>query len=129
MFTTLNSIGSRTSDRSLESVRDNGIVRLQYEAQMNAEDANNQSWKSIISSCGRTFQGIRRSVFDLSKIDYKIWQCHLERIVDYLLPGEGVWLWLQGNQGEFFDSRDDEDSRDEGPELLSLTKEIFKSSS
>ena len=45
------------------------------------------------------------------------YQCHLERISDFLLPGEGVW-WRRDLRGvEFFDGQDEVDYRPEGPFL------------
>lgn len=46
------------------------------------------------------------------------YQAHLERISDYILPGEGVW-WKSDAEGgvEFFDSDKEPDFREEGPKL------------
>ena len=45
---------------------------------------------------------------------YRVWQCHLERISDFLLVGEGRWWHREGNFVVFHDGENDPDSLDDG---------------
>lgn len=63
------------------------------------------------------------------------YQAHLERISDFLLPGENVWWSKTDNGVEFKDSNSEEDYHAEGPSLhhfrssnLQLEKKMLKES-
>ena len=54
------------------------------------------------------------------------WQAHLERISDFLLPGEGVW-WSQDDEFvEFFDACGEAEFREEGPPLHHFRSSTLK---
>ena len=56
----------------------------------------------------------------------KSWQCHLQRIAHYLLPGKGVW-WEDTHNGYwFFDGSDDPISHPEGPVLRHFRSTTLK---
>ena len=55
--------------------------------------------------------------FEIIKIFRKEWQLHLRRISDFLLCGEGIW-WSKNEGGiTLYDSKDEAESRQEGPPL------------
>ena len=59
----------------------------------------------------------------------EMYQAHLERISDYLLPGEGVW-WHRDEEScsiVFHDSVDEDDWRDEGPAMCHFRSSSLKS--
>lgn len=62
----------------------------------------------------------QNSSFNLDEIPKPLFQIHLERIADYLVPGEGVWWHYnsQINNVIFHDSSSSKEVYNEGPELL-----------
>jgi len=44
--------------------------------------------------------------------------CHLRRVADFLLPGEGVWFQSGTDEIVFFDGPDDVGDRRAGPALM-----------
>ena len=54
----------------------------------------------------------------MESINDDIWAAHLERISDYLLPGEGVWWKKEKSTIELFDSDDESIEHPEGPSMM-----------
>ena len=66
------------------------------------------------------FTGRKNSTFDLYTIDLRLFQLHLERIANYLCPGEGIW-WhhkTETNEIVFHDGDEYPEQFPHGPELL-----------
>ena len=49
----------------------------------------------------------------------ELFQAHLERIADFVLPGAGVWWHVENNTIIFHDGDTNPDFREEGPSLMS----------
>ena len=54
-----------------------------------------------------TFSGIKNSRFCLTDVDLAAWNAHLEKIADFLLPGELVWWHTEGDDVVLHDGDDE----------------------
>ena len=124
----LKSITTRTSSNHPGHVIGNLI--LLYQAESKIKENVTSSYKNDIEKkyeCLKDIALYTKNTF-ISKTFIKknpgIWQCHLERISDYLYCGEGVW-WKDDPYGiEFFDGNQNPDFQP-----LGLTLKHFRSSS
>ena len=65
--------------------------------------------------------------YDFIRGNQRVWQAHLERISDFLLPGERIW-WSQDEQGvTFHDGPHQPNSHEEGPETHHFRSSTLKS--
>jgi len=75
---------------------------------------NQTSLISNLSSGLRT----RRSTFRGETLKKAAFACHLRRVADFLLPGEGVWFESGPDEMIFFGVPDDVGDRRAGPALM-----------
>ena len=100
MFSFLNAV-SLLSGRNLESVRDNSIVRLQYEQKTATRTTPMQSlWTSQVSKFSTVAEPVGNTTLAPSMCTGRAFQAHLENISDYMYLGEGLSLSL-GNEQNF----------------------------
>lgn len=98
------------------------LVRNQAETKQREKDQGGSAWSQQNSSVSQLSSILPKFSNSVIPNGFQIkypgeYQCHLERISDFLLPGEGVW-WRRDLRGiEFFDSEDEPRSRPEGPFL------------
>ena len=127
-FSSINGISLTTSDRKVEHIRDNSIIRLQAEKNRAEREGQKSTWKSDISRLDKEFGPVTRSEFNIKEIEHTTWQAFLERIADYLLCGEGNWWRRDGSIVEFYDGHRDVEVRPEGPKLMDFMNFNFQSS-
>ena len=132
LFSQAKNISLNTSDRKLNHVRDNSIVRLQAEAQVKEATSQvvNTDWQSKISKFDKAVGPIENTRIYPGLCTKRELQAHLERISDYLLPGEGVWWYECPETGDYIyrDGDGEPEFHDEGPVLKSFESESLKSS-
>ena len=97
----INRYAKNTSNRSLESVRDNGIIRIQCEPKIRNERNPLSRWILDIYKFSSASEPIENMVIDPDFCDNRDYQAHLERISDFLLVGEGVWWHREEDTGDF----------------------------
>ena len=122
-FSTINSIAKGTTSRRPGEIITPTLVRIQAESKQKEKMQNaGSSWSqqnSKISQLSAILPKFPNSLIPngfLTNYPAEC-QCHLERISDFLLPGEGVW-WRPDLCGiEFFDSEEEPNTRPEGPFL------------
>ena len=119
-FADINSISRRTSNGKPGHIIPNSVLRLQ------AEKAFKQHReKPLIAQQSRISKFAckipkRPNTEIFGKIlDSTLYQAHLERIADFLLPGEGVWWHLDQDSKSvvFHDAEGEPDYHPEGPSL------------
>ena len=77
------------------------------------------SQHSLISQYASTMPLPSNTTFDEGMLKHSDYQAHLERIPDFLAPGEGIW-WHYDNENEvvvFHDGEEEPEKRPEGPDL------------
>ena len=107
-----------TSNKHPQLVIDNAIVRVQAEASRTQSTIKREEGE--VTRLATTLSKHTNSIFSREWIDRNSmqFQCHLERISDYLLPCPGVWWRFPANQQiEFLDGPDEEASRAVGPQI------------
>ena len=128
MFSFMNA-ASLLSGRGLESVRDNSIVRLQYEEKVSEKTKPMaKAWNSKISKFSAAQSSVGNTTFKKWMCKGRIFQAHLENLGDYLYRGEGVW-WHRDEDDNvvFHDGENEVDERSEGPEMMTFTTCSFES--
>ena len=132
LFSKAKNISNSTSSRKLDHVRDNSIVRLQCEAKVHEQTSPtiNTEWRSKISKFDKAVGPTKNTRIHEGMCSPRVYQAHLERISDYLLPGEGVWWHEDDDTGDiiFHDGDGEPETRSEGPQLKSFEDESFKTS-
>ncbi|XP_057310151.1 uncharacterized protein LOC130648136 [Hydractinia symbiolongicarpus] len=119
LFSKINQISLGTSSRTLESIRDNSIVRIQEEQKFNMKNARRKT-SSSTSKISMFYKSIvdggKRSSFDIN-LPTRKYQAHLERLADFLVCGAGVWWHMDEDKKRviFHDGEEDDNVRDEGP--------------
>ena len=119
-FNQLNSISQQTSNRHPQHVIDNAIIRIQAEKGVNGlmRDVT-RAQESEVSKLASTWQHPGNTTFTSAYIDSHslLFQAHLERICEFLLPGHGVWWKYTATGIEFLDGPGEENKHYEGPSL------------
>ena len=113
-FSGLKGISSTTSSREANHIIENGILRCQMEMK---ERKPFQALESKISKRAKGCLQYPDTVFDTKIQRSHHFKAHLEKIADFLLPGQGVWWDWKGKDLVFFDGRDSPSWREEGPWL------------
>ena len=124
-FSTVNSIANTTSCRRHDEIISPTLIRLQVEQRRKSLDAGSAYQSSFskqnseISKISATLDPPTNTIiphFLLLNYPHE-YQAHLERIGDFLLPGENIW-WSRDLRGvEFHDGHSEPDHRQEGPTL------------
>jgi len=101
---TLKSITNTTSSYRPGHIISNIFIRLQAEKQLGRSEYSTEKKQSAVSRLAHSLQLQRNTRIPktLIKKDSSKWQAHLERISDFLLPGEGVWWSQDDDFVEFF---------------------------
>ena len=121
MFNTITNITKTTSSQHVNHIIGNIILRVQAEQKFKAyQGSTNAKQQTSVTKLVQTIPNIGNSIFPQHLIAKYLpaWQAHLERISDYLLPGEGIW-WKRKMDGsiEFFDGETSPFSNSQGPLL------------
>lgn len=129
LFSSLNSIARETSSRKPTHILTNSLVRLQAEQRLNENEKSPlQIQDSEVHKVASNLSNFGNSVINLNvvtKFPHEL-QSHLERIADFLVPGEGVW-WHKTPFGiEFHDGEDEVEWKDSGPSLHHFRSSTFK---
>ena len=119
-FNQINTISQQTSNRHPQYVIDNAVIRIQAEKGVNGlmRDVT-KTQQSDVSKLASTWQHPGNTTFTSTYIDSHslLFQAHLERICDFLLPGHGIW-WKHTATGiEFLDGPGEKNGHPEGPSL------------
>ena len=122
-FGAINSISKRTSDRKAPHIISNSILRLQ--AQKQQRKPNIREEESIVSKAAHLLPEEENTVFDSTWIRRPDFVYHLQRIPDYVKPGENVWWHLEGTSIVFKDGHNEADSQDPGPKLMNFYDYTF----
>jgi len=122
VFNAIKGITNTTSNYRPSHVISNIFLRLQAEEELGCQKDCIGKQNNLISKSAASMQFPNTIIPSYILEDKKYsswWQAHLERISDFLLPGEGVW-WKyvpEFNEVEFFDAASEPCSREEGPLL------------
>ena len=130
LFADINAISKSTSSGRPNHIIPNSILRLQAEKHFKdlREDCT-EAQESQISHFAHQLPKAANTSFFGDLFQSEMYQAHLERISDYLLPGEGVW-WHRDEEScsiVFHDSVDEDDWRDEGPAMCHFRSSSLKS--
>ncbi|CAH3158951.1 unnamed protein product, partial [Pocillopora meandrina] len=92
-FNTVKSITNNTSCYRPGHIISNIFIRLQAEKKLGRSENCVEKQESQVSRLAHSLplQSNTRTPKELIKKHSRSWQAHLERISDFLLPGEGVW--------------------------------------
>ena len=132
IFNAIKGITNTTSSYKPSHVITNLFLRLQAEEELGSQDTTTQKQQNNITKLAASLPKFPNTkvpscILDEHKYS-RWWQAHLERISDFLLPGEGVW-WVYhetSGQVEFFDSEAEQETRNEGPSLHHFRSTSFK---
>ena len=118
-FNSINSISRTTSNGQPEHIIPNSILRLQAENSMKTEPLPLATQQSVISKYAANLPDFSNTFIPEDMLESEIYQAHLERISDFLLPGENVWWHTDEESREvvFHDSRGEPDWHPDGPPL------------
>ncbi|VDI29311.1 Hypothetical predicted protein [Mytilus galloprovincialis] len=84
--------------------------------------------ESIIQKLAKQIQAKPRTLIPSTILNKRpiLLQSHLERISDYILPGEGVWWHMEDGNMIFHDGPDDEPFHNEGPDMHHFRSSSYK---
>ena len=88
-------------ESGMESIGDNGIVRIQCEQRIQNERNPMTHWISDISKFSTACAPVSNTVIYSGFCDSRDYHAHLERISDFLLVGEGVGWHRDTDTGDF----------------------------
>ncbi|CAG2184714.1 unnamed protein product [Mytilus edulis] len=125
-FGDLRRISENTSNRQPKTVCDNAVLRFTCQQSSKQESIYNQ--ESIIQKLAKQIQAKPRTLIPSTILNKRpiLIQSHLERISDYILPGEGVWWHMEDGNMIFHDGPDDEPFRNEGPDMHHFRSSSYK---
>ena len=91
MFSDINAISKSTSNGRPSHIIKNSILRLQAEELKDLRQDSTEVQQSLISQFARKLPKLPNITIFGELLQSETYQAHLERISDFLLPGEGVW--------------------------------------
>ena len=107
-FGDMRRISEATSNRHPESLVDNAVIRFNAQQQSDLTEDSFTKQDSAIVQQARLLPATTNTVIPKEWLQKRasVVQAHLERIADFILPGENVWWRVQPNSGdlEFMDS-------------------------
>ena len=119
-FNSIKSITRETSSQHPSHIIGNIIIRLQaehaFKEQFSTSRADQDSCVKKLAKSLPDFPDTLFQPFVLQKYK-KQWQAHLEKISDFLLPGEGIWWEHDGENVIFHDSKQHQKTSPHGPVL------------
>ena len=121
-FGDLRSISKSTSNRQPEYTLQNAVLRFNAQQESHSIADSLQKQESVISQQAKFLDkktDTRFHITDIIKNPY-LYQCHLQRISDFLLCGKGVWWSLTGSAVVFHDATGRSSSHISGPPLHQL---------
>ena len=118
-FNTVKSITNTTSCYRPAHIISNIFIRLKAEEKLGRSMNCVEKQQSQVSRLAHSLPSQRNTKIPKAIIKKysSSWQAHLERISDFLLPGEGVWWTQDENFVEFLDACGEAEFRGEGPTL------------
>ena len=118
-FSTIKEITKRTSNGHANHVIPDSLLRIQAENMTSEKSKPVVIQHSLIGKYAETLPPSQNSVFSEDEINCFSYQAHLERIADFLMPGEGVWWHFDKDMRciIFHDGADQQSSRLQGPPL------------
>lgn len=118
-FNALTNISRQTSSRRPGEIVGNSIIRYQAECKLNDKGATVRRQQSRVSEASRSLPEFPNTTFskDFMQHHRSDYQAHLQRLGDFLLPGEGVWWTMTESGVEFRDSDREADRHISGPLL------------
>ena len=118
-FGTLRSISLSTTNRRAENVVDNAILRFNAQQKDGMKEDSFQRQDTSIRHQAKLLPPRPNSSFTKQQIAYRpyLFQCHMQRVADFMEPGEGVWWKSHQNRVEFLDGPDEAEFKDAGPQL------------
>ena len=128
-FNTIKEITKRTSNGHANHIIPNSLLRIQAENMTKEKPMPVISKHSIIGKYAETLPPPDNTSFAHSEINSNEYQAHLERISDFLLPGEGIW-WHYDDEIMsivFHDGKDEPNDRIQGPKLHHFRSSTFAS--
>lgn len=120
-FGDIRSISKNTSNRQPEYVVDNAVMRFNAQQESHSVIESIQKQESVISQQAKFLDKKTNTtikITDIIKNPYQF-QCHLQRIPDFLLCGKGVWWSLSASSVIFHDTVD-QDLNSNNPPLHNL---------
>ena len=118
-FSTIKEITKRTSNGHANHIIPNSLLRIQAENMTSQKSKPVVIQHSLIGKYAETLPPSQNSVFSEDEINCFSYQAHLERIADFLMPGEGVWWHFDKDMRciIFHDGAGQQSSRLQGPPL------------
>ncbi|CAC5371002.1 unnamed protein product [Mytilus coruscus] len=125
-FGDLRRISENTSNRQPKTVCDNAVLR--FTCQQSSKQDSIYIQESIIQRIAKQTQAKPRTLIPSTILNKRpmLIQSHLERISDFILPGEGVWWHTEDGNMIFYDGPDDEPFHNEGPEMHHFRSSSYK---
>ncbi|VDI59775.1 Hypothetical predicted protein [Mytilus galloprovincialis] len=125
-FGDLRRISENTSNRQPKTVCDNAVLR--FTCQQSSKQDSIYIQESIIQKLAKQIQAKPRTLIPSTILNKRpiLIQSHLERISDYIFPGEGVWWHMEDGNMIFHDGPDDEPFRNEGPDMHHFRSSSYK---
>lgn len=119
-FERIEDITRKTWSKHPEDLVSNAFLHVQAEDEMGQERSAMQVQEKEISKLAKQLPTATNTVIKqhILQKNSRLWQSHLQRIPDYLIPGVGYWWkWTVDGSVEFHDGPDQDESRPCGPHL------------
>ena len=128
-FNTIKEITKRTSNGHSHHIIPNSLLHMQAEIMIRDKPTPVLSTHSLIGKYASTLPPPSNTEFPETEINSYEYQAHLERISDFLLPGEGIWWHYDEDIRSviFHDGHLEPKEKVEGPLLNHFRSSIIKS--
>ncbi|CAC5389541.1 unnamed protein product [Mytilus coruscus] len=126
-FGSLRRLAEGTTNRKPGWIVDNTILRFNCQQTENRICSFSKQ-NSVISQQSKLLSKRENTIFpkEIFGIKSSLFQSHLERIADFLLPGYNIWWHYNGTEIVFHDSVDEPEFRMQGPDTANFRSTSLK---
>ncbi|CAC5408359.1 unnamed protein product [Mytilus coruscus] len=126
-FGSLRRLAEGTTNRKPGWIVDNTILRFNCQQTENSICSFSKQ-NSVISQQSKLLSKRENTIFpkEIFGIKSSLFQSHLERIADFLLPGYNIWWHYNGTEIVFHDSVDEPEFRMQGPDTANFRSTSLK---
>ncbi|CAG2231598.1 unnamed protein product [Mytilus edulis] len=126
-FGSLRRLAEGTTNRKPGWIVDNTILRFNCQ-QTDNRICSFSKQNSVISQQSKLLSKRENTIFpkEIFGIKSSLFQSHLERIADYLIPGYNIWWHYNGTELVFHDSVDEPEFRMQGPDTANFRSTSLK---
>ncbi|CAG2226165.1 unnamed protein product [Mytilus edulis] len=126
-FESLRRLAEGTTNRKPGWIVDNTILRFNSQQTENRICSFSKQ-NSVISQQSKLLSKRENTIFpkEIFGIKSSLFQSHLERIADFLIPGYNIWWHYNGTELVFHDSVDEPEFRMQGPDTTNFRSTSLK---